>query len=73
LLDSGMQSSDKIVGNIHAAVHGDGRTWLYCMLDKPACSEHKSEKFCLGIHLLMDIMSLALVTEHVFLDMQEPT
>ncbi len=68
-----MQSSSKIVDNTHAAVHGDGRIRLYCMLDKPACSENKSEKFCLGIHLLMNIESLVLVTEHVFLGTQEQT
>ncbi len=57
----------------HAAVHGDGRIWLYCMLDAPPCLESNSENLCLEIHLLMGIASLALVTEHVFLGTQEQT
>ncbi len=57
--------------NTHAAVHGDGRIRLYCMPDAPACSEYKSEQFSLGVHLLINIVSVALVTEHVFLGTQE--
>jgi hypothetical protein len=43
------------------------------MLDVPPCLGSNSENLFLEINLLMNIESLALVTEHVFLGTQEQT